>query len=85
LHSKAIGPSRLGIEERLALRQGQYATLSAIASLMTMRTTVSLEATNLLDETANLFAFGTPFAEDGASQTTPLRPRTLRLSLRRRY
>jgi hypothetical protein len=42
---------------------------------------LSLDATNLLDDGRNQFALGNPFSVTAARQVTPLRPRTIRLGV----
>lgn len=85
LRAQTTGPSLLGVGPQLALRQGDYAVVSASASLKRKRLTMSLDATNLLDRRGNLFALGTPFTLATSRQRTPLRPRTVRLGLRAAY
>ncbi|WBO21732.1 TonB-dependent receptor [Sphingomonas abietis] len=81
VRGKIVGPSMLGIGPELSLPQGDYGTLAASASLTIRRATVTLDATNLLDARGNLFALGTPFTLATGHQSTPLRPRTLRLGV----
>ncbi|HVZ29737.1 MAG TPA: TonB-dependent receptor [Asticcacaulis sp.] len=46
---------------------------------------LGLRVTNLTGVKSNSFAYGNPFSVDGSSQITPLRPRTLWLSVSHRY
>ncbi|MEI5687802.1 TonB-dependent receptor [Sphingomonas kyungheensis] len=79
-----VGSSRLGVGPVLGQRQGDYLDTSLTARLALARFGVTLGMTNLLDTRGNRFALGTPFAT-GRDQTTPLRPRTVRLGLDTRF
>jgi outer membrane receptor protein involved in Fe transport len=74
-----VGRSRLGVGTALDLHQGAYLQTNAGASTQLGRFTVSLDATNLLNERRNIFALGDPFGVAQGLQRTPLRPRTIRL------
>ncbi|WHU02494.1 TonB-dependent receptor [Sphingomonas sp. NIBR02145] len=84
LRAHSLGRSILGFGPELAIEQGDYAYFSGNLSLDIGRTTLSLEAFNLFDTRGNIFALGTPFTLGTTMQGTPLRPRTVRLSLLRR-
>lgn len=76
-----VGRSRLGVGPKLDILQGDYAVLDLGARLALGRLLVSLGVDNLLDARGNIFAFGNPFSVVRRDQTTPLRPRTVRLGL----
>lgn len=85
LRARYVGPSRLTFSAAPAGRMGDYLNDSAelSASQGAWRLTLALE--NLADSRANTFAFGDPFLPSSVRQTTPLRPRTLSLELRRTF
>jgi outer membrane receptor protein involved in Fe transport len=61
-------------------------TNSGVSSFVNLRTLrLGMRITNLSGVKSNSFAYGNPFSVDGSSQITPLRPRTLWLSVSRRY
>lgn len=74
-----IGRSRLGIGPVLGVEQGDVLDTSLSASLTRDRSTFWIQATNLFDARGNRFALGSPFTLPWSEQTTPLRPRTLRI------
>ena len=74
-----VGRSRLGVGTSLDLHQGSYADTEIGASAPFGAFTVSLDATNLLDERGNIFALGNPFGVAAGRQITPQTPRTIRL------
>jgi outer membrane receptor protein involved in Fe transport len=57
--------------------------LSSFVNLRVMR--LGVRVTNLGGTKSNSFAYGNPFSIDGSSQITPLRPRTVWLSVSHRY
>lgn len=80
-----VGHSVLGSDSMLAtFEQGGYWSAAAGVDFSLGACTVSLHVDNLLDSSADVFAFGTPSLDGDAREMTPLRPRTLRLGLRRR-
>jgi outer membrane receptor protein involved in Fe transport len=81
LVARYVGRSRLGVGPVLNIRQGSYLDAGASLRLGSERFGIVLSATNLLDTKANSFALGNPFTVAARMQTTPLRPRTLRLGL----
>lgn len=80
-----IGRSRLAVFSTGASRMGGYsdARLGANVSSGPMRLGLSIE--NLLDSRGDTLAFGNPFSLRLARQTTPQRPRTIRLRLERSF
>lgn len=77
--ARYVGKSRLGIGPILGEPQGDWLDTRIGARLEAGRHSLSLTLTNLLDETGNRFALGSPFTLVERRQVTPLRPRTLRL------
>jgi iron complex outermembrane receptor protein len=81
-----VGRSVLGSDSMLAqVKQGGYWLASTGADLRLGAGTVSIDIDNLLDSAANSFAFGTPSYAYTDREITPLRPRTIRLGLRRSF
>jgi len=74
-----VGHSRLGIGPPLDLDQGGFAEGQIGGRLDFGRFGVSLDVDNVTDARGNRFAFGNPFSVAAGLQTTPLRPRTIRL------
>jgi outer membrane receptor protein involved in Fe transport len=63
---------------------GGYAVGRLEAEIGDGRRSLSCFVDNLTDETGNTFAFGNPFRQ-GVAQSTPLRPRSVGLTLRSRF
>jgi outer membrane receptor protein involved in Fe transport len=79
-----VGHSVLGSGSELSLvRQGGYWEVSSGAEFRTGANTLSIDVENLLDNAADRFAFGMPAVSIDNHALTPLRPRTVRLGLRR--
>lgn len=76
-----IGRSVLGTGDLLDVSQGDFATISATAGVRWRAIDVTLGIANLTDATANRFAFGNPFGLAARDQSTPLRPRSVRLGI----
>jgi outer membrane receptor protein involved in Fe transport len=80
-----VGPSTLGFDALHSPGMGDY----FIGNIRLGLTHDSWEAVvfmnNIANEQANTFAFGNPFSLTAASQITPLRPRTLGISLSASY
>ncbi len=79
-----IGPSRLGIGPELGNEQGDYLDTGVEVRLGSDAMGVSLTADNIADVRGNRFSLGTPFS-DNRDQVTPLRPRTIRIGIDRRF
>ena len=75
-----IGRSRLGVGPELGELQGDYVDTGLAVRLGRETLGLTLSVTNLTDAKGNRFALGTPFAI-GRDQTTPLRPRTVRIGV----
>ncbi len=76
-----VGRSVLGIGDYLDVSQGRYATAGLIAGWTRKGLDLSLTLDNVTDTHANRFALGNPFSLAARDQTTPLRPRTMRLGV----
>lgn len=74
-----VGRSVLGIGDYLDVSQGRYATGSLQAGWTHKGLDLSITLDNLADASANRFALGNPFSLAARDQSTPLRPRTVRL------
>ncbi|WP_425437321.1 TonB-dependent receptor domain-containing protein [Novosphingobium guangzhouense] len=79
-----VGKSRLGIGPELGNPQGDYLDSGADLRIGTERYGVTLSVSNLTNSRGNRFSLGTPFGT-GRDQTTPLRPRTVRVGLDARF
>jgi outer membrane receptor protein involved in Fe transport len=75
-----VGSSRLGVGPVLGQLQGNYLDSGITARVGLGAIGISAGVTNLANVRGNRFALGTPFST-GRDQVTPLRPRTIRLSL----
>ncbi|WP_240700254.1 TonB-dependent receptor domain-containing protein [Sphingomonas gei] len=77
--ARYVGKSTLGIGPILGRLQGDYLDTGFELRIGRERRGVSLAVTNLLDARGNRFALGSPFLIRDRDQTTPLRPRAVRL------
>jgi len=78
-YARYVGKSILGIGPILGRLQGDYLDTGLEMRVGDGRRAVSLAFTNLLDARGNRFALGSPFLIRDRDQTTPLRPRSIRL------
>jgi hypothetical protein len=78
-YARYIGQSTLGIGSILGRLQGDYVDTGLEMRVGDDRRGLSLTATNLLDARGNRFALGSPFLIRDQDQTTPLKPRSIRL------
>jgi iron complex outermembrane receptor protein len=76
-----VGRSKLGIGPPLDASQGGYAAADVGVRLWLGRTGLSLDVENAADGRGNRFSYGNPFTVAARMQTTPLRPRTVRLGI----
>jgi outer membrane receptor protein involved in Fe transport len=74
-----VGRSHLGIGAPIDLIQGGFVDGQIGGRLDFGRFGLSLDVDNVADARGNRFSFGNPFSVAGGLQTTPLRPRTVRL------
>ena len=76
-----VGRSHLGIGAPIDLVQGGFVEGQVGGRLDFGRFGLSLDVDNVGDARGNRFSFGNPFGVASGLQTTPLRPRTIRLGL----
>lgn len=74
-----IGPSLLGVDAPLDVRQGDFADAQIGGRLDFGRFGLSLDVDNVADARGSRFAFGNPFGVGDRNQVTPIRPRTVRI------
>jgi outer membrane receptor protein involved in Fe transport len=74
-----VGESHLGIGAPLDIDQGRFVDGQIGARLDFGRFGLSLDVDNVADARGNRFSFGNPFSVASRQQTTPLRPRTIRI------
>jgi outer membrane receptor protein involved in Fe transport len=74
-----VGRSHLGIGAPIDLVQGGFVEGQIGGRLDFGRFGLSLDVDNVADARGNRFSFGNPFSVANGLQTTPLRPRTVRL------
>ncbi|MCU6453406.1 TonB-dependent receptor [Sphingomonas sp. A2-49] len=80
-----VGRSRLSFDEGLDREMGGYATTRAGAAATIASLRIRIDVDNLLNARADRFAFGNPFMVRAEREYTPLRPRSIRLELSRRF
>lgn len=80
-----VGHSQLGIGPPLDVVQGGFVEAQLGARLDFGRFGFSLDVDNLTDARGNRFSFGNPFTVSQGMQTTPLRPRTVRIGFDARF
>lgn len=80
-----VGASRLTFDAARRYRMGDYVTGRLAAGLSADPWRLTVFADNPFDTTANTFSFGDPFRLPEALATTPLRPRTVGVSLSFRH
>jgi len=76
-----VGHARLSFDPGLDRSMGNYALLGLDASMKRGAWTFGLSVDNLLDSSADSFAYGNPFLLSTMRQFTPLRPREASLSV----
>lgn len=79
--ARYVGRSRLGVGSALDIPQGGYAAIDMGVGFAFGRAILSLNLDNAANAKGNTFAFGNPFSVVRRDQTTPLRPRTIRLGI----
>jgi outer membrane receptor protein involved in Fe transport len=80
-----VGQSFLTFDGGAASRMGDYGFGRLSFTLESERLRLQAYMDNVTDERANTFAFGNPFSRTRALQSTPLRPRTVGISLSRSF
>lgn len=76
-----VGSARLSFDPDLDRHMGQYALFAAAATAQRGPLSLTARLDNLFDIAGDSFAFGNPFSIRLGPQYTPLRPRTLTLSV----
>ena len=79
------GSSRLSFDDGLDRPMGNYAILRGGISASLASLSVRLDVDNMLDARADTFAYGNPFTVRALRQFTPLRPRTVTVTLSRGF
>ncbi len=79
------GPSPLNYGALRDVRMDGYTNLDLSSAVQLNRTRVAVRVTNATGVRSNSFAYGNPFSVDGSSQITPLRPRTVWLSVSQHF
>jgi iron complex outermembrane recepter protein len=77
--ARYVGRSRLGVGPILGEKQGGWLDLSLGARVESGRHAFAITMDNLLDQTGNRFALGSPYRIVDQRQITPLRPRAVRV------
>ncbi|MDQ4420116.1 TonB-dependent receptor [Sphingobium sp. DEHP117] len=85
LFVRYTGRARLSLDPGLDRRMGGYATVDPSLSLGRGGWTFGMFASNLLDSSADSFAFGNPFSVRSTPQFTPLHPRNFQVTVSRRW
>lgn len=80
-----VGRSVLGTGDLFDIAQGRYVLLGATGGIDWNGAHWSLSAENVGDVAGNRFSFGNPFTLTARDQVTPLRPRSIRLGVTRRW
>lgn len=80
-----VGTSHLTFDGAATSAQGNYAVGRVGFALQDAQWRLQAYLDNVTDEAGNTFAFGNPFSRVRAAQATPLRPRTLGLSIERSF
>jgi len=79
------GPSPLNYGALRDIRMDGYTNLDLSSSVQLADTRLALRVTNATGVRSNSFAYGNPFSVDGSRQITPLRPRTIWLSVSQHF
>ena len=80
-----VGVSRLTFDAQTSPKMGDYATGRLSASLVAPPWRLTLAVDNPADSRGDTFAYGNPFTLRTSRQLTPLRPRTLSVTLKVAY
>ncbi len=81
IQANYIGHARLSFERSLDRQMGDYATVFIASTLKKGPITLAARIDNLLDTKGDSFAFGNQFSIMNGRQFTPLKPRTIVLSV----
>ncbi|MBV1687949.1 TonB-dependent receptor [Novosphingobium sp. G106] len=85
MQANYVGKARLTFDPDLDRQMGNYLPVSASATIARDRLRLSVRLDNLFDIQGDTFAFGNQFSIMNSQQYTPLRPRTLTLSIARSW
>jgi outer membrane receptor protein involved in Fe transport len=85
LRVQHVGPSLLGVGPILDRPQGDYTTVGVGGGVRFGTADLMLNLSNLLNYRGDVFAVGTPLAALIEKDVTPLRPRTVRLGVRKNF
>ncbi|MDI1295166.1 MAG: TonB-dependent receptor, partial [bacterium] len=80
-----IGSARLSFDSDLDREMGEYAVVATHMDMVHEAWTISARIDNLFDVKGDSFAFGNPFSIRQGQQFTPVRPRTLTVSIARSW
>ena len=80
-----IGKSRVTFDPATSPTMGGYARAKVLAELRMQAWDAQIFVTNPTNENGDTFAFGNPFSFSQGQQATPLRPRTIGMSLTTRF
>lgn len=80
-----VGHSYLTFGPQGAALMGEYLEARLQAVVATPAFSLGLEVSNPANSRGNTFAFGNPFSLQSETQATPMRPRTLRLTVTRAF
>ena len=80
-----VGHSYLFFGPQGSAEMGRYLDARVQADVRTLKWKLGLEVANPANNRGDTFAFGNPFTLATEAQTTPLRPRTIRLTLARGF
>lgn len=82
LRGRYVGRSFIDLDQQVRVPQGDYGSIDAEVAYRRDGFELALELLNITDTQGNRFAFGNPFTARNERQEVPLRPRSVRLSLR---
>lgn len=85
IQANYVGKARLTFDPDLDREMGNYLPVAASATIARDRLRLSARLDNLFDIQGDSFAFGNQFSIMNSQQYTPLRPRTLTLSVARSW
>jgi outer membrane receptor protein involved in Fe transport len=83
--ARYVGPAHLSFDPAIDRRMGNYAVVDLGVTVEKAGWSVQIALLNLLDTGANSFSFGNGFSMRTTRQTTPVQPRTMTLTVRRRF
>jgi outer membrane receptor protein involved in Fe transport len=80
-----LGASRLSFDEGLDRRTDGYVVVRAGIAAERDGLIARIDIDNLFDARSDTFAFGNPFSVRSVQQYTPMRPRSVSVSIARRF